>query len=113
MPAEVGDAINAMATKEHPAYRVLRDIVVAHVTGTAQGTLTLETVTQLRATAEAVGYPSVDVLLQDLAAAFLRVWRYQQGLLAEEEKTPDEEIRSMFNDMVYEVEKGRGIRKTT
>lgn len=111
VPAEVGDAIKAMATKEHPPYRVLRDIVVAHVAGTTQSVFTLETVAQLCATAKTVGYPSADALVQDLAAAFLRVWRYQQGVLDDDEPTPDEEIRSMFGE-IYEVEKGRGICKS-
>lgn len=113
VPAEVAEAVNAMATADYPSYRVLRDIVVAHVSGTSRSAVSLETLIQLRATAEAVGYASVDALLQDLAAAFLRVYRYSRGLLAEDESTPDEDIRDMFGEMIYEVEKGRAIRKTT
>lgn len=115
VPNAVGAAINAMATPDYPAYRVLRDIIVAHVTGVTAPSLSAETIQVLQSVAADTCYPSVDALLQDLASAFIRVYRYSHGLLADDEATPAEEIREMFNEMqsIRKYEEGLSVRKAT
>ena len=114
VPAEIGEAINALATDSYPSYRIVRDIVVAHVSGTNVNALSLDTVRKMTSVAEAVGYENVDSLFLDLAAAFLRVHRYNTQQLQDDETTPAEEIRKMFENMPsYSYEKGMAIRKST
>lgn len=92
-----------------PRYKILRDIVVTHI---GQGTqaLSMSVYAELSNVARATGYRDVNGLLSDLAAAFLRVYNYNRGLYDEEEPTPAEEIREMFNEMDSEYEKGLSIR---
>lgn len=113
VPAEVGEAIRAMATENYPSYRVVRDIIVSHVAGVSSGTVSTETFVVLKRTASIVGYQDVDALLRDLAAAFLRVYRYNTGALGEDESTPDEEIREMFKEMEVNYAQGLSVRKGT
>ena len=114
VPAEIGEAINALASDSYPSYRIVRDIVVAHVSGTNVNALSLDTVRKMTSVAEAVGYENVDSLFLDLAAAFLRVHRYNTQQLQDDETTPAEEIRNMFENMPsYSYEKGMAIRKST
>lgn len=114
VPRDVYAVVVSMATDSYPPYRVVRDIVVAHIAG-AGGLMSAETYRVLSEAAAATGYDSVDALLQDLTAAFLRVYRYNTGQLAEEESTPAEEIREMFEEMdalrIYE--EGLSVRKGT
>lgn len=114
VPRNVYAVVASMATDCYPPYRVVRDIVVAHIAG-AGGLMSAETYRVLSEAAAATGYDSVDALLQDLTAAFLRVYRYNTGQLAEEESTPAEEIREMFEEMdalrIYE--EGLSVRKGT
>lgn len=115
VPLAIGAAVNAMSSPTYPPYRVLRDIVVAHVAGVTVPSLSAETIQFLQAVAVETCYPSVDALLHDLAAAFCRVYRYSHNQLADDEATPDEEIREMFNDMqsIRKYEEGLSVRKAT
>ena len=114
VPRNVYAVVASMATDSYPPYRVVRDIVVAHIAG-AGGLMSAETYRVLSAAAAATGYDGVDALLQDLTAAFLRVYRYNTGQLAEEESTPAEEIREMFEEMdaLRMYEEGLSVRKGT
>lgn len=116
VPKEIGDAILARSSEKYPGYRVVRDIVVAAVTGVNVATMSMATVGELARVAEVVGYSSVDALILDLSKAFLRVWRYNNNQLTEEESVPDEYIRDMFADLsnnVQPYDKGISIRKGT
>lgn len=114
VPKELYVKVVALASAEYPVYRVVRDIVSAYIAG-ASGLLHADTYRVLAEAAEATGYPGVDVLLKDLVAAFLRVYRYRTGQLDEDESTPAEEIREMFEEMdalrIYE--EGLSVRKGT
>lgn len=116
VPKEIGDAILARSSEKYPGYRVVRDIVVAAVTGVNVSTMSMATVGELARVAKVVGYNSVDALILDLSKAFLRVWRYNNNQLTEEESVPDEYIRDMFDDLsnnVQPYDKGISIRKGT
>lgn len=116
VPKEIGDAILARSSEKYPGYRVVRDIVVAAVTGVNVATISMATVGELARVAKVVGYNSVDALILDLSKAFLRVWRYNNNQLTEEESVPDEYIRDMFDDLsnnVQPYDKGISIRKGT
>ena len=54
----------------------------------------------MREVVEKVGYTSVDELMVDLAKSFLKVWQYNNNELEDDEPTPDETIRDMFNSLV-------------
>lgn len=95
--AEVGNRINAMASPEYPAYRVVRDIIVAHINDTVP--LSCSTVELLRSAAQRVGYESADALAVDLVKAFLHTWQYANNELEDNEATPDEDIRLMFEGL--------------
>ena len=115
VPREIYLSVAARATAGYPPYRVVRDIIVAHIAG-ADGLMSPETYKVLSDAATATGYAGVDALLKDLTAAFLRVYRYNTGQLEEEESTPAEEIREMFEEMdassrIYE--EGLSVRKGT
>ena len=96
--ADVGNAIKAIASEKYPMYKVVRDIVTAYVNGSAI-VLHRDTLSTLSRIVEATGYTDIDSLVCDLAEAFLRVYRYNNDQLREDESTPDEEIRTMFESM--------------
>lgn len=99
LPLEVVEALNNMATPENPVYRVLRTILTNVVRGVPMAcALSDNTIRELGAVADATGFRSIDELMEHLAAAFLRVYRYNHGLLEEEELVPPEEIRDMFDE---------------
>ena len=99
VPMEVVEALNNMATPENPAYRVIRSILTCAVKGVSPTCgLSLDTIRELGAIADATGFRSVDELVSHLAAAFLRVYRYHRGELREDELTPPEEIRDIFSE---------------
>lgn len=103
LPKEVVEALNSMATPENPVYRILRTILTNVVRGVPMAcTLSDATIRELGAVADATGFRNIDELMQHLAAAFLRVWRYNRGELDEDEPTPPEEIRDMFEDLTAE-----------
>lgn len=103
LPLEVVEALNNMATPENPVYRVLRSILTNVVRGVpAACALSDSTIRELGAVADATGFRSIDELMEHLAAAFLRVYRYNRGELQEDEPTPPEEIRDMFEDLTAE-----------
>lgn len=54
----------------------------------------------MREVADKVGYNSVDELMVDLARSFLKVWQYNNNELEDDEPTPDETIRDMFDNLV-------------
>ena len=100
LPIEVVEALNNMATPENPVYRVLRNILVNVVRGVPMAcALSDKTIRELGAVADATGFRSIDELIEHLAAAFLRVYRYNKGELREDEPTPPEEIRDMFEEL--------------
>ena len=100
LPIEVVEALNGMATPENPVYRVLRTILTNVVKGVpAACALSDSTIRELGSVADATGFSSIDELMEHLAAAFLRVYRFHKGELAEDEPTPPEEIRDMFADL--------------
>ena len=100
LPIEVVEALNDMATPENPVYRVLRNILVNVVRGVPMAcALSDKTIRELGAVADATGFRSIDELIEHLAAAFLRVYRYNNGELRDDETTPPEEIRDMFEEL--------------
>lgn len=100
LPIEVVEALNDMATPENPVYRVLRNILVNVVRGVPMAcALSDKTIRELGAVADATGFRSIDELIEHLAAAFLRVYRYNNGELRDDESTPPEEIRDMFEEL--------------
>lgn len=114
VPKDIGEAVKSRARAGYPSYRVVRDIIVAAVAGSGTS-MNMEVLQELSAIAKITGYSSVDALVLDLANAFLRVYRYNSGELADEESTPDEDIREMFNEMevLKRYEEGLSIRKGT
>ena len=113
IPKEIADLIHAKATASYPYYRVVRDIVIAAVNGVDinSSALRMETMRSLAMVAEATHYASVDDLLLDLSAAFLRVYKFQRNELPADEVAPDEEIRDMFSDMLSSRYDGLSVRK--
>ena len=115
VPKDIGEAILARATADYPGYRVVRDIIVASVTGSGSHVQSLPVVQEIAKIAKDTGYSSAEALILDLSKAFLRVWRYAHGQLQDEERTPDEDIREMFSTMIdnntIQYEKGISIRK--
>lgn len=100
VPFAVVEALNNMATPENPVYRIMRSILTNAVRGLPVAcSLSDATIRELGAVADATGFRSIDELLSHLAAAFLRVYRYNHGELKEDEPTPPEEIRDMFADL--------------
>ena len=97
VPAEVGEAIAKMSSPDYPPYRIVRDIVVAHVNG-QHDNLRSTTVALLNQVVEAVGYESVDALVTDLAKAYMKAFRYYRGEIEEDEASPDVDILEMFSD---------------
>ena len=112
VPAEVAELIDKKADAQgRLRYVLLRELITNYAYGNRLEILESHTLEVLGEIVKAVGYESVDALVEDLAQSFLRVWRFREGLLQEDEATPDEEIRSMFSEMIYEIERGRGIQK--
>lgn len=112
VPAEVARLIEEKAEAQgRLRYVLLRELISNYAYGNRLEVLESHTLEVLAEVAKTVGYESVDVLVEDLAQSFLRVWRFREGLLQEDEATPDEEIRSMFSEMIYEIERGRGVQK--
>lgn len=115
VPQETADLIRAKATASYPYYRVVRDIVTAAVNGVdiASQTLRAETIRRLAFVAEATNYASIDELLLDLSAAFLRVYKFHHNEIPVDAPVPDEEIRDMFEEMVVLRYDGLRVRKST
>ena len=95
---DVGAKIKEMATPDYPVYKVVRDIIVAHICGDGFA-LRRNTMDVLRNVARETGYVSAEALAVDLAKAFLKVWQYNNNQLDDDEPTPSEEIRDMFAQM--------------
>ena len=101
VPKEIADALNNMATPDNPTYRIVRSILTCTVKGLpAACALSADTIRELGVIADTTGFRSVEELVSHLAAAFLRVYRYNNGELREDESTPPEEIRDMFEELI-------------
>lgn len=101
LPVEVCAYIDKMATPSRSAYKIMRDIISSYAKNS--GNITIvgdDAMSVMREVVEKVGYASVDELLVDLARSFLKVWQYNNNELEDDEPTPDETIRNMFNGLV-------------
>ena len=90
-----------MATPSRSGYKIMRDIISSYAKNS--GNMTMigdDAMSVMREVVEKVGYTSVDELLVDLARSFLKVWQYNNNELEDDEPTPDETIRDMFNSLV-------------
>lgn len=113
VPHNVYQRLVALVPEGSTMYMLFQGILVGYM-ASVDGALRAETYSVLADVACETGYSSVDALLQDLARAFLRVYRYANDELAEDESTPAEEIRYMFEDMesFRKYEQGVSIRKS-
>lgn len=101
LPIEVCAYIDKMATPSRSAYKIMRDIISSYAKNSGNMTIVGDdAMSVMREVVEKVGYTSVDELLVDLARSFLKVWQYNNNELEDDEPTPDETIRDMFNSLV-------------
>ena len=101
LPIEVCAYIDKMATPSRSAYKVMRDIISSYAKNSGNMTIVGDdAMSVMREVVEKVGYTSVDELMVDLARSFLKVWQYNNNELEDDEPTPDETIRDMFNNLV-------------
>lgn len=99
LPLEVVEALDAMTASDCARYETLRRVVINSINGLpAAHSIPLDKIRELGAVADMTGFRSVAELVSHLAAAFLRVYRFNNGLLRDDESTPDEEIRDMFDE---------------
>lgn len=101
LPVEVCAYIDKMATPSRSAYKIMRDIISSYAKNSGNMTIVGDdAMSVMREVVEKVGYTSVDELLVDLARSFLKVWQYNNNELDDDEPTPDETIRDMFDNLV-------------
>lgn len=101
LPVEVCAYIDKMATPSRSAYKIMRDIISSYAKNSGNMTIVGDdAISVMREVVEKVGYTSVDELLVDLARSFLKVWQYNNNELEDDEPTPDEAIRDMFDNLV-------------
>lgn len=101
LPIEVCAYIDKMATPSRSAYKIMRDIISSYAKNSGNMTIVGDdAMSVMREVVEKVGYTSVDELLVDLARSFLKVWQYNNNELEDDEPTPDETIRDMFEGLV-------------
>lgn len=101
LPIEVCAYIDKMATPSRSAYKIMRDIISSYAKNSGNKTIVGDdAMSVMREVAEKVGYTSVDELQVDLARSFLKVWQYNNNELEDDEPTPDETIRDMFEGLV-------------
>lgn len=101
LPIEVCAYIDKMATPSYSAYKIMRDIISSYAKNSGNMTIVGDdAMSVMREVVEKVGYTSVDELMVDLARSFLKVWQYNNNELEDDEPTPDETIRDMFDDLV-------------
>lgn len=101
LPVEVCAYIDKMATPSRSAYKIMRDIISSYAKNSGNMTIVGDdAMSVMREVVEKVGYTSVDELLVDLARSFLKVWQYNNNELEDDEPTPDETIRDMFDNLV-------------
>lgn len=101
LPIEVCAYIDKMATPSRSAYKIMRDIISSYAKNSGNMTIVGDdAMSVMREVVEKVGYTSVDELLVDLARSFLKVWQYNNNELDDDEPTPDETIRDMFDNLV-------------
>ena len=101
LPIEVCAYIDKMATPSHSAYKIMRDIIFSYVKNSGNMIpVGDDAMSVMREVVEKVGYTSVDELMVDLAKSFLKVWQYNNNELEDDEPTPDETIRDMFDNLV-------------
>lgn len=101
LPIEVCAYIDKMATPSRSAYKIMRDIISSYAKNSGNmTTVGDDAMLVMREVVEKVGYTSVDELMVDLAKSFLKVWQYNNNELEDDEPTPDETIRDMFDNLV-------------
>lgn len=101
LPIEVCAYIDKMATPSRSAYKIMRDIISSYAKNSGNMTpVGDDAMLVMREVVEKVGYTSVDELMVDLAKSFLKVWQYNNNELEDDEPTPDETIRDMFDNLV-------------
>lgn len=101
LPIEVCAYIDKMATPSRSAYKIMRDIISSYAKNSGNMTIVGDdAMSVMREVVEKVGYTSVDELMVDLAKSFLKVWQYNNNELEDDEPTPDETIRDMFDNLV-------------
>lgn len=101
LPIEVCAYIDKMATPSRSAYKIMRDIISSYAKNSGNMTrVDDDAMLVMREVVEKVGYTSVDELMVDLAKSFLKVWQYNNNELEDDEPTPDETIRDMFDNLV-------------
>lgn len=101
LPIEVCAYIDKMATPSRSAYKIMRDIISSYTKNSGNMTpVGDDAMLVMREVADKVGYNSVDELMVDLARSFLKVWQYNNNELEDDEPTPDETIRDMFDNLV-------------
>lgn len=101
LPVEVCAYINKMATPSRSAYKIMRDIISSYAKNSGNMTIVGDdAMSVMREVVDKVGYNSVDELMVDLARSFLKVWQYNNNDLNDDEPTPDETIRDMFDELI-------------
>lgn len=101
LPIEVRAYIDKMATPSRSAYKIMRDIISSYAKNSGNMTIVGDdAMSVMREVVEKVGYTSVDELMVDLARSFLKVWQYNNNELEDDEPTPDETIRDMFDNLI-------------
>lgn len=101
LPVEVCAYIDKMATPSRSAYKIMRDIISSYAKNSGNMTIVGDdAMSVMREVVDKVGYNSVDELMVDLARSFLKVWQYNNNELNDDEPTPDETIRDMFDELI-------------
>lgn len=101
LPIEVCAYIDNLATPSRSAYKIMRDIISSYARNSSNMTIVGDdAMSVMREVVEKAGYTSVDELMVDLAKSFLKVWQYNNNELEDDEPTPDETIRDMFDNLV-------------
>ena len=98
LESDVMDRLKNLVAPGCSIYKTMHDIMVAGVYGgnSVQNNAVLKELNKIVAQ---TGYSSTDALMVDLAKAFLKVWQYNNNQLDDDEPTPSEEIRDMFDNM--------------
>ncbi|MBO7193708.1 MAG: hypothetical protein J6V47_05425 [Bacteroidaceae bacterium] len=93
--------LGAQVTDKRPMYRIIRDIIEAHVSGVQPYPLKSKTLEALQSVVRETGYCDVEALIQDLASSFLRVYRWHNSQHDDyEEDVLNKDIDDMFSEMI-------------
>lgn len=104
VPADIAQAIYAMATPANPPYKVLQSIILGFVQASQRPPLRDDTMKLIYHLAALSGYDDVDALIRDLCNSLERSIRANKGELMCGEAEVDNDILEMFSSVINEKE---------